>query len=72
MKGKKLTKNVQALARTKRYELLFSMCKKFKINNILLGHHQDDLFENFFIRMSRGSGLKGSISFKQNFKIKKY
>ena len=37
-------------------------CDKFKINNILLGHHQDDLFENFFIRMLRGSGLKGLIS----------
>ena len=33
-----------------------------KINDILLGHHQDDLLENFFIRMLRGSGLKGLVS----------
>mgnify|MGYP000105761075 CR=1 FL=1 len=35
---------------------------KLKINNILLGHHLDDLFENFFIRILRGSGLNGLIS----------
>ena len=61
-KGKKPSKNIQSLARIKRYELLFLNCNKFKIKNILLGHHQDDLFENFFIRMLRGSGLKGLIS----------
>ena len=38
------------------------MCKKLKIDNILLGHHLDDLFENFFIRLLRGSGLKGLVS----------
>ena len=61
-KGIKPSKNIQSLARNKRYELLFNQCKKFQIKNILLGHHQDDLFENFFIRMLRGSGLKGLIS----------
>lgn len=35
---------------------------KIKIKNILLGHHLDDLFENFFIRFLRGSGLKGLVS----------
>ena len=61
-RGKKPLKNVQSLARKKRYEILFDSCKKLKIRNILLGHHQDDLFENFFIRILRGSGLKGLIS----------
>ena len=60
--GKKPTKNIQSEARFKRYELLFKRCKKLKIRNILLGHHQDDLFENFFIRLLRGSGLKGLVS----------
>ena len=54
--GKKPLKNVQALARKKRYELLIEKCRKYKINNILLGHHQDDLFENFFIMLLRGNG----------------
>jgi tRNA(Ile)-lysidine synthase len=61
-KGKKPSKNIQALARKKRYEMLFKRCEKSKIKNILLGHHQDDLLENFFIRLLRGSGLKGLIS----------
>ena len=42
---------------------------KFGINNILIGHHQDDLFENFFIRILRGSGLKGLISLDKKRKL---
>ena len=61
-KGKKPLKNIQSIARIKRYSLLTKNCEKLKIKNILLGHHQDDLFENFFIRFSRGSGLKGLVS----------
>ncbi len=60
--GKKPKSNIQSLARKKRYNLLFSQCRKLKIDNIVLGHHSDDLFENFFIRMLRGSGLKGLVS----------
>jgi len=67
--GKKPTKNIQSLARKKRYELLFAESDKFKTNNILLGHHQNDLFENFFIRILRGSGLKGLISLDKKSKI---
>ena len=68
-RGKKPSSNIQSLARKKRYELLFKECDKLKIQNILLGHHQDDLFENFFIRLLRGSGLKGLVSLGQNNKI---
>ena len=32
---------------------------------ILTAHHKDDLIENFFIRLLRGSGLKGLISFSK-------
>ena len=67
-KGKKPLKNIQSIARDKRYELLTKNCEKFKITNILLGHHQDDLFENFFIRFSRGSGLKGLVSLDKKSK----
>ena len=69
-KGKKPSKNIQSLARKERYNLLFAQCDQFKIDNILIGHHQDDLFENFFIRMLRGSGLKGLISLDKVSKIK--
>ena len=60
--GRKPKKNIQSVARDKRYELLINEAKKHKIKNILLGHHLDDLFENFFIRILRGSGLNGLIS----------
>ena len=69
-RGRKPIKNIQSEARIKRYELLFKQCEKFKIKNILLGHHQGDLFENFFIRFLRGSGLKGLISLDKRSKIK--
>ena len=64
-KGKKPSKNFQSIARKKRYDLLFDKCKRFNIKNILLGHHSDDLIENFFIRMIRGSGLKGLTSLEK-------
>ena len=60
--GKKPKNNIQSLARAKRFELLLSKAQKFRIKHILLGHHQGDLLENFFIRILRGSGLKGLIS----------
>ena len=70
-KGKKPSKNIQSNARKKRYELLFKQCNKLNINNILLGHHQDDYVENFFIRILRGSGLKGLVSLDKKNKVDK-
>ena len=68
-RGKKPTKNIQSIARKKRLDLLFSKCDKLNVKRILLGHHQDDFFENFFIRLLRGSGLKGLISLDKESKI---
>ena len=68
-KGQKPSNNIQSLAREKRYKLLVDKCNKLKINNILLGHHEDDLYENFFIRLLRGSGLKGLVSLDKKTKI---
>ena len=62
----KIDKNIQSNARDLRYELFLKECKKHKINYLLLGHHKDDLIENFFIRFLRGSGLKGLVSFDKN------
>ena len=64
-KGKKPLSNIQSLARKKRYELLFLKCKSLKISNLIIGHHLNDLIENFFIRMIRGSGLKGWFLLKR-------
>ena len=68
--GKKPANNIQAIAREKRYQLLANECKRNKINNLLVGHHLDDLLENFIIRLTRGSGLKGLISFNKRTKYK--
>ena len=68
--GKKPSKNIQSIARDKRYSLLANECKKNNIKYLLLGHHLNDLFENFLIRMIRGSGLNGLISFSKNTKYK--
>ena len=61
--GKKPHSNIQGIARNNRYDLLKNACKKNNINQLLIGHHIDDLYENFFIRLLRGSGLKGLSSF---------
>ena len=68
--GKKPSKNIQAVARDKRYSLLTNECKKNNIKYLLLGHHLNDLFENFLIRIVRGSGLNGLISFSKNTKYR--
>ena len=68
--GKKPSKNIQATARNKRYSLLAKECKKNNIKYLLLGHHLNDLFENFLIRIVRGSGLNGLISFSKNTKYR--
>ena len=70
VRSKKPQNSIQSFARKKRYDLLFSKCKKLKINNLVLGHHMDDLFENFFLRMVRGSGLKGLVSLGEITRIK--
>ena len=64
--------NLQAKAREKRYELIFKQSLKNKVNLVLTAHQKNDLYENFFIRLLRGSGLKGLSSFqKDKTQIKK-
>jgi len=67
--GKKPNKNIQSMARNARYDLLFSKSKQLKIKYLLTGHQQGDLIENFFLRMLRGSGLKGLVSLDKKNKI---
>ena len=69
-RGSKPVRNIQAQARDKRYKLIFSHLKRNKVKYLILGHTFDDLIENFFIRMIRGSGLNGIASF--NSTIRKF
>ena len=45
------------------YSLLNEECERKKISTLLTAHHFDDLHENFYLRIMRGSGLKGISSF---------
>ena len=62
---KKISSNLQSFARNNRYKLIFEKSLVKKIDTALTAHHSDDLLENFFIRLLRGSGLKGLISFNK-------
>jgi len=68
-RGKKPHSNIQRIARDNRYNLLKKSCKKNNICHLLIGHHIDDLYENFFIRLSRGSGLRGLSSFGELIEV---
>ncbi len=54
-----------------RYDLCQKYCKKNKIRFLILAHHQDDLIENFYIRLIRGSGIKGLTSLQNVSELNK-
>ena len=66
---KKITHNIQANARYTRYTLLGEFCKKNNVKTILTAHNLEDQVETFFIRLSRGSGLRGLSSMRPLTKI---
>lgn len=51
--------NIEESLRTIRYELITNFARKNKITQALLAHHLNDNVETFFMRLERGSGLKG-------------
>jgi len=63
-----IVSNIQAKAREKRYQLIFKKCIKNNVDLVITAHQKNDLYENFFIRLLRGSGLKGLSSFQSNKK----
>ena len=69
--GKKFSSNIQKKARDLRYDLFEKYCAKSKIKFLILAHHQDDLIENFYIRLIRGSGIKGLTSLQHIFEYNK-
>ncbi|MDA7715384.1 tRNA lysidine(34) synthetase TilS, partial [Pelagibacteraceae bacterium] len=69
LNNKKITKNIQAEARNIRYDILTNYCKKKNIKVLITAHNLEDQVETFFIRLSRGSGLKGLAAMKSLSKI---
>ena len=58
-RGEKPETGVEQAAREHRYALLFDVCRRLKIENLLLGHHKRDQAETFLMRRARGSGVVG-------------
>lgn len=58
----KPSKDIQAEARRARYKALADFCRKKGLQQLVLGHTQDDQAETFLIRLLRGSGVDGLSS----------
>jgi tRNA(Ile)-lysidine synthase len=54
--------SIEKKAREARYNLMTNFCLANGIECLLVGHTLDDRIENFFIRLSRGSGIHGLSS----------
>jgi tRNA(Ile)-lysidine synthase len=63
-------KNIEAKLREERYEMLYTFCVKNKIEFLFLGHQQEDVAENFLIRLFRGSGLDGLSTIANYYQFK--
>lgn len=59
--------NIQAKARQARYELLTQHCQDHDTLHLFTGHQMQDTVENFFIKLSRGSGIFGLATSNSNF-----
>lgn len=59
--------NIQSEARKARYDLLAEYCKQNEILHLFVASHLEDRVENFFIKLSRSSGLFGLIESKVMF-----
>lgn len=55
-------KDIQAVARRARYQLLAAECGRLDIGVLLVAHHQEDQAETFLLRLARGSGVDGLAS----------
>jgi tRNA(Ile)-lysidine synthase len=64
--GEKPLSRLQEKARVMRYQLLLNWCKQHHISTLLLGHHQQDQEETFWLRLSAGSGLDGLVGMKKS------
>ncbi len=51
--------DIEGSLREVRYNLLTEFCQQNKIKHLFTAHHEQDLAENFLIRLFRGSGIDG-------------
>jgi tRNA(Ile)-lysidine synthase len=53
------TGNVEARARTARYDALIDLCEVHDLDHLLLAHHQNDQAETVLLQLLRGAGPSG-------------
>ena len=61
---KKIDANKHHQGRYERYDLMGEWCRLHGHQAIYLAHTQDDCYENFWLRLHRGSGIKGLAPMK--------
>ena len=59
-----ITGSIEQKARKARYEFLYQYCQETGADILMTAHHALDQWETFFMRLSRGSALKGLTSIK--------
>ncbi len=64
--------NLHDVGRTKRYDFLYEIAKKYKVSKIAFGHHSDDLIETVLFRLSRGSSISGYGGIRPKINIKNF
>jgi tRNA(Ile)-lysidine synthase len=61
--------DIEGSLREVRYNLLSQFCQKNKIKYLFVAHHNQDLAENFLIRLFRGSGIDGLAAMDKNLQL---
>jgi tRNA(Ile)-lysidine synthase len=51
--------NIEARARSERYDALTDLCHEHDIHDLLLAHHQNDQAETILLQLLRGAGVAG-------------
>lgn len=59
--------DLQARARTARYDALCEWARRNEVGSIALGHTEKDVSETFLMRLARGSGVDGLARMAQEF-----
>jgi tRNA(Ile)-lysidine synthase len=63
--------DIEGSLREVRYNLLTEFCQKNKIKHLFTAHHNQDLAENFLIRLFRGSGIDGLAAMDKTIEVNK-
>lgn len=66
---KEYNNNIESDAREKRYNYFKEIVNMYHAKYLMTAHHGDDLMETIFMRLTRGSSLKGYSGFKKETKM---